>query len=168
MHKDLPTRKHPRLKGYDYSSNGAYFITLCVEGMRKMLGELIVGRDDLGAPYITLTNHGLIAQKYIEQIEMHYKGIFVDKYVIMPNHIHVIIWIERDNITSIYNSAPRSSRPTTAMIPRVLTAFKKFANKEFGFNMWQESYHNHIYSQRGRLFNTLAVHRQQPREMGGG
>jgi len=46
MSKELPKRKHPRLKEYDYSSVGAYFITICVEDMRKILGE-VVGRNDL-------------------------------------------------------------------------------------------------------------------------
>ena len=47
--KKLPIRKHPRLKGYDYSQNGAYFITFCVKDGHEMLGR-VVGRDALGAP----------------------------------------------------------------------------------------------------------------------
>ena len=143
MDKELPKRKHPRLKGYDYSSVGAYFITICVEDMCAILGEVIVGRDDLGAPQMKLSKFGLIVQQYLEQIELYYQNVFIDKYVVMPNHVHVMIRISRDNIASISSGAPRSSRPTT-VIPRIIAVFKRLTNKEFGFNMWQDSYHDHI------------------------
>ena len=157
VQKELPIRKHPRLKGYDYSSSGAYFITLCVKDKREMLGQ-IVGRDDLGTPrcrdncnptwlrktfnisYMQLSKHGEIAERYLEGIEPHYKhkGVVVDKYTIMPNHVHIIIIINNNN------GAPGSSRPASALIPNILAAFKKMTNKEFGFKMWQDSYHDHI------------------------
>ena len=142
MDNSLPVRKNVRLKHYDYSSNGAYFITICVEDMRRLLCH-IVGRDDLGAPQVNLSKYGAIAQKYIEQIELHYQGVFIDSYVIMPNHIHLLIRVDRNNLPPLNNGAPRSSRPTM-LIPRIMAAFKKFANKEFGFEMWQTSYHEHI------------------------
>ncbi|MCL2673869.1 MAG: transposase [Defluviitaleaceae bacterium] len=95
------------------------------------------------APHVRLSKYGLIAQKYLEQIESHYQNVFVDKYVVMPNHIHVLIRVSENDIAPINNGAPRSSRPTS-MLPRVLTAFKKLTNKEFGFNIWQDSYNDHI------------------------
>ena len=122
MGNELPTRKHPRLKGYDYNQTGAYFITICVKDRRALLGEVIVGRDDPGTPktntdtmetpnmphaphtnpivsdtsittpktasFVRLSEYGKIVQKNIDSIESHYKHVFVDKYVIMPNHIH--------------------------------------------------------------------------------
>jgi len=142
VNNELPTRKHPRLKEYDYNSAGGYFLTICVEDMRKLLGE-VVGRYDSGAPYVQLSKYGLVAQKYLEQIELSYQNVFVDKYVVMPNHIHILIRISQDIITPINGGAPRSSRPTS-MISRILTAFKKLTNKEFRFNMWQDSFHDHI------------------------
>jgi len=136
MQKELPVRKHPRWKGYNYSSNGAYFITICVKSGNEMLGQ-IVGRDDPGAPCLELSEYGLIAKKYIESIDKYYKGITVDKYVIMTHHIHMIIFVDR-------NGAPRSSRPTTALIPNMVASFKKLTNKEFGFNIWQDSYNDRV------------------------
>jgi len=62
MEKNLPVRKHPRLKNYDYSSDGAYFITMCVEGRHEMLGQ-IAGRDALGAPLVELTEYGKIKRR---------------------------------------------------------------------------------------------------------
>ncbi len=77
-------------------------------------------------------------EKYIVSIPTAYDGVFVDKYVIMPNHVHLIIRVNRSE-----DGAPRSSRPTR-LIPRIIAAMKRFSNQEAGFNMWQTSYHDHI------------------------
>ena len=138
MQKELPARKHPRLKGYDYSSNGAYHITMCVEDRHEMLGT-IVGRDALGAPCIVeLSEYGKIVHKEIEDTPSYYKNVFIDKFTVMPNHIHMIILITGEN------GAPRASRPTTALIPRIVSILKKKTNKMFGFNIWQDRYHDRI------------------------
>ena len=94
MQKELPVRKHPRLEGYDYSSNGAYFITVCVKDRHEMLGSVVVGRDVFIAPSVELSEYGRVVDKHINIINSLGKGIWVDKYVIMPNHIHMIAMIE--------------------------------------------------------------------------
>jgi|GEM_PF-4334353 len=81
-----------RLNEYDYSSNGAYFTTICVKNRLKLLGT-VVGYDNLGAPYVRLSEYGNIVQKNINLIELYYKNVSVDKYVIMPNHVHMIITV---------------------------------------------------------------------------
>ena len=134
---ELPRRKNIRVKDYDYSQNGAYFITICVEGHRKLLGA-VVGCDDLGALIVRLSEYGIIVQENIELIESYYKYVFVDKYVIMPNHVHMII-----ALSNPLSGVPRSSRPT-AQIPSIIAAFKKFTAKEMTMNIWQTSYHDHI------------------------
>ena len=83
----LPERKNVRLKEYDYSNPGAYFITLCTDGRKKILSDIIVGDDAYIVPQVKLTQYGEIVEKYIKSIP----GI--DKYVIMPDHIHLIIII---------------------------------------------------------------------------
>lgn len=140
---ELPKRKHPRLKQYDYSSEGAYFITVCVNDRREMLGKITVGRDDPGTPYLELSEYGVIAQKYIDSIQSHYKEVSVDKYVIMPNHMHLIIIINKGGLFSTADGAPGSSRPT-ALIPKIIASLKKLTNTEFGFDMWQTSYYDRI------------------------
>ncbi len=135
--KELPVRKNIRLKEYDYSSNGAYFITLCVKDRHEMLGKIIVGSDALGAPFIELSEYGKFVNKEIEETSLHYAGIAIDKFIVMPNHVHIIIMVDRDG-------APRASRPTTALIPTIVTALKKKTTKTLGFDFWQTSYHDHI------------------------
>ena len=91
MQNNLPQRKPIRWDIYDYSRNGAYFVTFNVKGNHHMLGKIMpnaaappVGRDDPGTPSkdthptINLSEHGKIAEKFIKSIELHYKGVSVD------------------------------------------------------------------------------------------
>ncbi|MCL1866449.1 MAG: transposase, partial [Oscillospiraceae bacterium] len=93
------------------------------------------------APFIRLSEYGIIAEKYIQSIKSHYDNVFVDKYVIMTNHIHLILVNKNKNIS---NGASGSPRPTNALIPIIVRAFKNITNNEFGFKMWQTSYHDRI------------------------
>ena len=131
----METRKALRLDGYDYSAQGAYFLTLCTQHRRCTLSR--VGRDDLGAPCVCLTTAGCIVDRYIRSISAAYPHIAVDQYIIMPNHVHLLL-------TVLHNDgAPGSSRPT-ALIPRVVAALKRFTNQEAGCKLWQTSYYDHI------------------------
>lgn len=135
--KELPIRKHPRLSSHDYSSNGSYFITFCVKDMHEMLGQVVVGRNALGAPFVQLSGYGILVHAEIKNTYLYYRGIQVDNFVVMPNHVHMIVTLQQDG-------APGASRPTSALIPNVIGALKRKTNKAFGFNMWQTSYHDHI------------------------
>lgn len=129
-----PKRKNIRLKGYDYSSEGCYFITICTEH-RKNLLSTIVGDDDLGVPKkVVLKPYGKIVEKYILSMEQAYNTISIENYIIMPNHIHLLILIDTYGL-------PRSSAPT---IPNVVTALKKFVNRDCKHNIWQHGYLDHI------------------------
>lgn len=88
---DLPKRKPTRLKGYDYSTPGAYFVTICVKGRKELLSRITVGDDAHIVPTNHLTDYGLICDKFINNMNVKYENITVNKYVIMPNHIHLII-----------------------------------------------------------------------------
>ena len=94
----FPKRKHPRLKEYDYSNDGGYFVTVCVKNKEKLLGEpvLIDGK-------IKLTPIGETAEKHIKAINSAYDGVRVDSYMIMPDHIHMLITI---------SGGMRACRPT--------------------------------------------------------
>ncbi|MBQ3226912.1 MAG: hypothetical protein IJB48_07645, partial [Clostridia bacterium] len=87
----LPIRKPTRLKGYDDSSPGAYFITICTKERKHLLSKITVGDGVLDVPQNQLTNYGEIAEKHIGQMDEFYNYISIDKYVIMPNHIHLLL-----------------------------------------------------------------------------
>ena len=140
--KELPKRKATRLTGFDYNTNGAYFITICTQDRRKLLSR-VVGDDVLGVPKsVELLPHGKIADKYINQLNDFYDNVKVEGYVIMPNHIHAIISIDFELRTH------EPCVPTYSLLSRVVAGFKRsvtiFANEnriEFG---WQSRFYDHI------------------------
>jgi len=168
IHLELPQRKTLRLKNYDYSSNGAYFITISVKDGRALLGSIAdadsaaVRRDAPGTPLIKLSEFGKIVQKNIDAIESHYKNVFIDKYIIMPNHVHIIIVVTNPNINGVPGSSRRTNsdsepRPT-ALIPNIIASFKKFSTKEIKRNIWHTSYYDHIirnYEDYIRVWNYI-------------
>ena len=89
---DLPKRKNIRLSEYNYNEEGAYFITICTQNRKSILSH-IVGRG-LAPAEIQYTAYGRIAQEQLLQLEQRYPSLKIDRYVIMPNHIHAILLLE--------------------------------------------------------------------------
>ena len=138
-------RKPNRLKNYDYSSQGAYFITICTLD-RKCILSRIVGGDALIAPQTNLTHCGEIARKYIESMP----GI--DKYVIMPNHIHLLIAID----------GPMKASAPTISVPNLIRSFKVLVSKEIGQSIWQRSFYDHIIRDEDDYLNHLQYIENNP------
>ncbi|MCL2009640.1 MAG: hypothetical protein FWG71_03730 [Synergistaceae bacterium] len=88
--KELPKRKPNRLKDYDYSQNGAYFVTICALGRMEIFSAITVGAASC-RPRLTRT--GEIIENEILTLSRTYEGVSVDCSVIMPNHVHMIIGI---------------------------------------------------------------------------
>ncbi len=121
---ELPKRKIIRLKGYDYSQKGAYFITICVKDRYELLGTIGVGAI-INRP--VLSKHGIICENAINEISNHYPMVTVDSYVVMPNHIHMI--------------GRLIIAPTVSAIVQQM---KRYVSKQIGFSLWQKSFHDHI------------------------
>ncbi len=122
----LPKRKELRLQSYDYSQTGVYFITICTRDKNRILSEV---RNEKPV----LLPFGFISEKYIKEIGNYYDNVRFDNYVIMPNHIHVLISI----------SGGSSGTPTPT-ISQIVSTFKRFCNKDFGGNIWQRSFFDHV------------------------
>jgi REP element-mobilizing transposase RayT len=137
-----PTRKANRLHDYDYSSNGAYFITICTKDRQAILwdeGYLAqenVGEAAYSLPQIILSPTGEMVQKIVLNIPDVYKHVSVDAYVIMPNHIHMIILLQKDG-------TPWAASPTIS-ISKIINSFKTITSKQYGRPLWQRSFHDHI------------------------
>ncbi|MBE6601621.1 MAG: hypothetical protein E7637_03840 [Ruminococcaceae bacterium] len=101
----------------------------------------IVGTGVPDGPFIELTSYGKIAEKYLNQLNDFYNEISIDDYVIMPNHLHILL-----SITSTENGPSRTPVPTAqnSAVSRFISTFKRFCNKEFGENIWQYRSHDHI------------------------
>ena len=91
--KELPKRRSTRLKNFDYSSAGAYFLTLCTQNRKNILGT-IVGE---GSPLPKLSPYGEIVDRWIQRIPEKYQETSVNGYVMMPNHIHILLSIVKDD-----------------------------------------------------------------------
>lgn len=130
MDSKLPQRKTIRLKHYDYSNNGMYFITICTKERKQILGKINENE-------IKLYNAGTIIQKHTKNIEELFNNIKIDEYVIMPNHIHMIIEI---------------TEKTETNIPRIIKQFKGCITKELGYSIWQKSYYEHIIRNEKEYF----------------
>ena len=136
--KELPKRKPTRLKNFDYSSAGAYFITICIKDRKRILSDIIkpvgVGAfDDPLTPQIQLTEIGKITKKI---------------FIIKSDHIHVIIFLYPDEYASHKDGSSRAPTPTKEMLPHIVSAFKRFCNKEIGNNIFQRGYIEHIIRDR--------------------
>ena len=148
---ELQKRKITRYKHANYSSAGAYFITICTKDRKKLLSYInSVGDGVLDVPQVELSDLGKIVDNQIAQINKTYKDAYIDIYVIMPDHVHMIIILNGD----IENGTSRTPSPTITMhrqnetIPQIISTFKRFTNKQIGENIWQRSYNDHIIRNR--------------------
>lgn len=137
---EMPNRKPNRIAGYDYSQSGAYFVTICTQDRKKILSRISVGIPLPGCPQepcVELLWHGEVADKYIRQVDAFYEHLSIDQYVIMPDHIHLLI--------TIHDGHPERCVTTrTSEIARFVGTFKRFCNKEYGSNIWQSRYYDHV------------------------
>jgi len=86
---EFRARKDNRIVNYDYGQNGAYFVTICTHQRQNTLSEIV------GDGFPIPKTLGKIAEKLIHQIPSQYPDAIVDKYVIMPDHIHILLRIDR-------------------------------------------------------------------------
>ena len=146
---DLPKRKSLRIKKYDYSSKGAYFITICIKDRQRILSKIVkdtVGGGAHDAPQIHLTEIGKIIERNLLSSE-NIPGVSIDRYVIMPDHIHVIIILDPEKY-SLRNGSSRAPTPTNEMLPHIISTFKRFCGREIGNNVFQRGYIEHIVRDR--------------------
>ena len=137
-----PKRKKIRLEGYDYNTAGLYFITVCTKGKRKLLCEIhepFVGTVVLDGPLIRMSKYGEIVERRLQEMSDFYDDIKLDSFVVMPNHVHMMIRILEKEI------GPSSSTvPTLNKVGRFVGTFKRLSNREIGFNLWQSRSNDRI------------------------
>ena len=142
---DLPKRKRNRLENWDYSSNGAYFITICTFQRETILGRVVGAIHESPASGIELTRIGKIVRDTVETLPQKFPEIRLEKYVVMPNHVHLLLLIDRD--PRAHRDAPLQSG--RSLISQTIGFFKMNASKKAhaidpGIKLWQRSFHDHI------------------------
>ena len=134
----LPKRKPTRLQEYDYSQNGAYFITICTHNKECILSRIVTVGEGFPLPQIRLTAYGRIVDCFIKELSNRYHDISVDHYVIMPNHIHLLISIHGEN---------GRGNPSPTIIGWLKYQSTKAINGirgTQGERVFQRSFHDHI------------------------
>lgn len=145
----MPVRKYPRLKNYDYSKGGLYFITICVQNRKNVLSKIITNNDNpVGwglAPTakIQLSRYGEIVEEELMQINNRYSCAVVDNYVIMPNHIHLILHMNGETVEA-------SLHPTVMDIICALKSLVTRKCKEVGYEgkLFQRSFFDRVIRNR--------------------
>lgn len=151
-------RRSIRLKGNDYSQPGAYFITICTKNRECLFGEIKNGE-------MVLNNKGKIVTQCWLEIPSNYLNVELDKFVVMPNHIHGIIIITENNVGAIHelplqklSNQHESNEPTEKIkqrrlmtLPRIIGRFKMNSAKQInqlrrtsGMAVWQRNYYEHV------------------------
>ena len=151
MDNNLPKRKTIRLRKYDYKQAGIYFVTICTEGRQCVLSEIspavptdFVGEGLCALPKPILTPIGIETEKAILHISEN-AGYEVDKYVIMPNHVHILI--------SVSNDENKKEPPS---LNDVIGRLKSYTTHEYGKLLWQRSFYDHIVRDQSDYQNIWA------------
>ena len=126
---ELPAGKHPRLKEYDYSCAGCYFLTFCIKDHKCCLGDVILPIDATELPKVILSQWGQITKEAIQRIPKVYQDVVLDSYAVMPNHVHLLVTLGAEAETSI---------------PMIVRAVKTAVTKSIGTSIWQDSYYDHV------------------------
>ncbi|MBC7234050.1 MAG: transposase [Chloroflexi bacterium] len=167
---DLQRRRSIRLKGYDYSQSGAYFVTICVQDRTCLFGEVINGE-------MRLNEWGQVVQAAWQDLPNHLSHVQLDEFVVMPNHVHGIIMITDDadhvgagskpTLRAGSKPTPRAGlepAPTTTTtvctdadtrkrhgLPEIVRQFKTFSARRInecrhtpGSPVWQRNYYEHV------------------------
>ena len=147
MTKDFPNRKRLRLQHFDYSSAGAYFITICTHNRKCILSNIVGAIHE--SPEPILTEYGKILDEIINNIPNHL-NCFVDEYIIMPNHIHMIIMIPASQESRAIHESPLQSR---SVISKIVGYIKMNTTKEIhkmnqDIIVWQRGYYDHVVRNR--------------------
>ena len=136
-------RKSPRLPDYDYSQEGAYFVTLCLQGRKCLLGEILDGT-------MRFNPAGAMLEKWWKELERKFPSVKTDYHAVMPNHFHGIIFI-----TSPVTSADKGGH-IGPPLQRIMQWFKTMTTNEyvhgvkehgwsaFQGSLWQRSFYEHV------------------------
>ena len=111
-----------------------YFLTICTKNKEKLFGEVIENAEDQSS-VMRLSDIGSIINEQIKSIDRA-ANIELVNYVVMPNHVHILVFVE--------GAAHTSVNPENAMIPKTVSGFMRLCHKRIGYDVFQRNYHDHI------------------------
>ncbi|ACL06120.1 conserved hypothetical protein [Desulfatibacillum aliphaticivorans] len=159
------------MKYYDYSSAGAYFVTICTHNRELLFGHINEGE-------LFLNEYGFLVEKRLLQIPDHFPGALIDEYVIMPNHFHGIIILEgessrnqRRTIEGPDQDASSQSRRLKPKLGDIIAYLKYLTTKDInairdapGQKVWQPDYYDHVIRNERALNRIRMYIRANPKQ----
>jgi putative transposase len=149
-------RRSIRLKGYDYTQPGAYFVTICTYQRQTILGEIVDGEMLLNTCGEIARDEWFKTAQIRSNVQLHQ-----EEFVIMPNHLHGIIWIIEPNVRARRRRAPTHEsfgNSVTGSIPTIVRSYKSAVTKRInqlldspGAPVWKRNYYEHIVRNEAEL-----------------
>ena len=149
-HKSKYSRKSRRLKNWNYTDNGYYFITICTQGRKCFFGKII-------NESMIHSSKGIVAEKYLTGIGEQFPFVKTDKFVVMPNHIHVILSMNNSSDQNAINRVTTTStggfsRNNNPMLNNGISKVVRWYKGRVTFEIrktnpnfsWQSNYHDHV------------------------
>ncbi len=149
---EIHRRRSVRLRGYDYTREGAYFVTICTHNRIPLFGEI-------SEHEIRLNDAGRIAYRLWEQIPEHFDDVDTDEFIVMPNHIHGIIVITGSDVGATHASPLRgASQSSKASLGTIVGSYKSAVSKRLNqyrgthtTPVWQRNYYEHVIRNEAAL-----------------
>jgi REP element-mobilizing transposase RayT len=145
---ELHHRSTIRLKNYDYSKNGAYFVTVCVRNKECVLGNIINGK-------MVLSETGKIVSEYWFEIPKHFHNVKLDEFCVMPNHIHGILLLNNVGVQNFEPLRNKFQHIIPKSIGSIIRTYKTAVThwcKQNDYNFfWQRNYYEHIIRNENEL-----------------
>jgi REP element-mobilizing transposase RayT len=136
----MPRRKSIRLKGWDYSSPGWYFLTITVKNMRPVFGTVVHGR-------MVHNMAGKIADRLWREIPRHFPHAVLDEFIVMPNHVHGLLQLrERGTASTAPLTFEAFGKPVAGSVSTIIRSYKAAVTRELGKKFW----HGRFYDVRVR------------------
>ena len=143
MNNQHHNRRSIRLKGYDYSQAGVYFVTICTQNRQCLFGDIVDGA-------MVLNNVGRIVENEWVKTERFRQNIKCDRFVVMPNHFHGIVEITESR-RGVLQYTPTTMQSPSQTIGAIVRGFKSAVTKQInmirqtpGTKLWQRNYYEHI------------------------
>ena len=165
MDMEMPQRKQNRLSEYDYGQEGAYFVTICTQNRARLFQMELPGvgnglcavpnktdiakrNDTQVVPYEIMPKISAneIIHKWIGEMENRFPNVAIDKYVVMPDHLHLIVTIKERHIGCSLPDAMRFFKTMTTNA--YMRGVKEGALPPFDRKLWQKSYYDHVIRNR--------------------
>ncbi|UYN89426.1 MAG: transposase [Anaerolineales bacterium] len=155
-------RKQIRIPDFDYSSPGAYFITVCVQDRRNLLSQILDAEISLKPP-------GNVVLQTWMSLPVHYPYVEVDEFVVMPNHIHGLVWIRDMQVNRVDVGAGFKPAPTRHGLSEIARGFKTFSSRKINELptqdskfAWQRGFYEHVIRDEKDLYDHRLYIQENP------